>query len=109
MMKKFYLFVSFLLVQLVAIAQTKTLDFNNQSGDPVNGTQLGTTTFTETTAGGESWNFTLSAHEPGFWTYNDHELWLQTGGSTPTPVGTATASLKRADGLNFNFKTIAFS
>ncbi len=107
-MRKFYLLVCLLIVQLVAFGQTKTLDFTNVSGDPVNGTRLGTTSFTQTTAAQESWTFTMVANSPGFWTYNDQTLWLQSGDPTPTATGNAKTSIKRADGQNFNFKTINF-
>ncbi|RZA01785.1 MAG: hypothetical protein EOO68_10120 [Moraxellaceae bacterium] len=96
-----------MIVQLVAYGQTKTLDFANLVSDP-NGTQLGTTSFTQTTAAQESWTFTMAANSPGFWTYNDQTLWFQSGDPTPTETGKAKTSIKRADGQNFNFKTINF-
>ncbi|MFW0718302.1 MBG domain-containing protein [Pedobacter sp. N23S346] len=108
MMRKFYLLICLMIVQLVAYGQTKTLDFANVSGDPVNGTKLGTTSFTQTTAAQESWTFTMAANSPGFWTYNDQTLWLQSGDPTPTATGNAKTSIKRADGQNFNFNTINF-
>ncbi|QXU40125.1 MBG domain-containing protein [Pedobacter sp. D749] len=108
MMRKFYLLICLLIVQLTLYGQTRTLDFANVSGDPVNGTKLGTTSFTQTTAAQESWTFTMAANSPGFWTYNDQTLWLQSGDPTPTATGNAKTSIKRADGQNFNFKTINF-
>ncbi|WP_293785928.1 MBG domain-containing protein, partial [uncultured Pedobacter sp.] len=108
MMRKFYLLICLLIVQMAVYGQTRTLDFANLSGDPVNGTKLGTTSFTQTNAAQESWTFTMSANSPGFWTYNDQTLWLQSGDPTPTATGNAKTSIKRADGQNFNFKTINF-
>jgi hypothetical protein len=107
-MRKFYLLICLLIVQLTLYGQTRTLDFANLSGDPANGTKLGTTSFTQTTAAQESWTFTMAANSPGFWTYNDQTLWFQSGDPTPTETGKAKTSIKRADGQNFNFKTINF-
>ncbi|MBE9603184.1 MBG domain-containing protein, partial [Pedobacter sp. MC2016-24] len=110
MMRKFYLLICLLIVQIAVHGQTKTLDFANLTGDPTNGTRLGTAFFKQTTTAQESWIFTMSAKSPGFWTYNDQTLWLQSG--TPadaTPVGNAKTYIKRADGQNFNFNTIDFS
>ena len=108
MMRKFYLLICLLIVQMAVYGQTRTLDFANVSGDPVNGTKLGIASFTQTTAAQESWTFTMAASSPSFWSYNDQTLWLQSGDPTPTAIGNAKTSIKRADGQNFNFKTINF-
>ena len=107
MMRKFYLLICLMIVQLVAYGQTKTLDFANLVSNS-NGTQLGTTSFTQTTAAQESWTFTMLANSPAFFSYNDQTLWLQSGDPTATPIGNAKTSIKRADGQNFNFNTINF-
>jgi gliding motility-associated-like protein len=107
MMRKFYLLICLLIVQMAVYGQTRTLDFANVSSDP-NGTRLGTTSFTQTTAAQESWTFTMAANSPSFWSYADQTLWLQSGDPTATPLGNAKTSIRRADGQNFNFRTINF-
>jgi len=107
MIKNFYLTVCFIIVQLAAFGQDKTIDFANlPAANPNSGTQLGTTSYTNVEFG-DTFLFTLNANAPTFYDYNDQMLYAISGnGSQLQALGAAKLAFGRSDGQVFTLKSM---
>src|SRR3978361_859114 len=83
MTKNFYLTVCFIIFQLAAFGQDKTITFGNLPNADLNtGTQLGTTSFAYS-ENSDNFNFALSGNTPLFFDFNNQaslqQLFVETG------------------------------